>query len=105
DFISYLNFLLQFTQPTNPEEIDLMQRFAKIGIGPGRPFDATTIRPERVAAIDAGIADAKATMAEKAKTTLSSNGLFGSRAFLKNDYLTRAIAAEKGLYGNSIEEA
>ncbi len=105
DFIGYLNFLLQFTQPTNPEEVDLMQRFAKIGIGPGRPFDATTLSPARLAAIDAGIADAKAAMAEKAKATLSSNGLFGSRAFLKNDYLTRAIAAEKGLYGNSIEEA
>lgn len=44
-------------------------------------------------------------MSEKAKTMLSSNGLFGSRAFLENNYLTRAIAAEKGLYGNSIDEA
>ncbi len=82
-----------------------MAGFAKIGIGPGQPFDATALSPARLAAIDAGVADAKAAMAEKAKATLSSNGLFGSRAFLKNDYLTRAIGAEKGLYGNSIEEA
>lgn len=105
DFIRYLNFLLQFTQPTNPDEAGLMARFAKIGIGPGQPFDAAALSPARLAAIDAGVADAKAAMAEKAKATLSSNGLFGSRAFLKNDYLTRAIGAEKGLYGNSIEEA
>lgn len=105
DFIGYLNFLLLFTQPTHPSEVDLMQRFAKIGIGPGRPFDATTLSPSRLAAIDAGVMDAKATMSETAKSTLSSNGLFGSRDFLKNNYLTRAIAAEKGLYGNSIEEA
>jgi len=44
-------------------------------------------------------------MAAKAKTTLSSNGMFGTREDLKNDYLTRAIAAEKGLYGNSLVEA
>ncbi|MFI8720022.1 DUF1254 domain-containing protein [Stenotrophomonas sp. NPDC077464] len=105
DFIRYLNFLLQFTQPPHPSEVDLMQRFGRIGIGPGLPFDASTLSPQRVAAIDAGIADAKAEMASTAKTTLSSNGLFGTREFLKNNYLTRAIAAEKGLYGNSIEEA
>jgi len=105
DFIGYLNFLLQFTQPPHPSEAKLMQRFATIGIGPGVAFDATTLDPSLLAAIDSGIEDAKATMAEKSKTTLSSNGLFGTREFLKNDYLTRAIAAEKGLYGNSIDEA
>jgi hypothetical protein len=105
DFIGYLNFLLQFTQPPHPSETELMQRFATIGIGPGLPFDARTLPPARLAAIDAGVADAKAEMSEKAKTMLSSNGLFGSRAFLENNYLTRAIAAEKGLYGNSIDEA
>ena len=58
-----------------------------------------------LAAIDAGIADAKASLKERSDKTLSSNGLFGSRAFLKNDYMTRAVAAEMGLYGNSLEEA
>jgi hypothetical protein len=38
DFIAYLNFLLQFTQPTAPSETELMQRFAKIGIAPGAAF-------------------------------------------------------------------
>ena len=37
--------------------------------------------------------------------TFTSNGLFGSRAALGDDYMTRAVAAAKGLYGNSIEEA
>ncbi len=37
--------------------------------------------------------------------TLSSNGLFGSRANLKTDYLKRDLGAMKGLYGNSLEEA
>jgi hypothetical protein len=105
DFIGYINFLLQFAQPTVPSEKDLMARFAKIGIAPGKPWDASTSGPAMLAAIDHGVADAKAEMAEVAKKTLSSNGLFGSREFLKDDYMTRAMGAEKGLFGNSIEEA
>ena len=105
DFIAYLNFLLQFTQPPHPTETALMQRFAKIGIGPGLPFDASKVPAPLLAAIDQGVTDAKAAQAERSRTTLSSNGLFGSRADLKNDYMVRAIAAEKGLYGNSLVEA
>jgi hypothetical protein len=105
DFIGYINFLLQFGQPTVPAEQDLMARFAKIGIAPGKAWDPSKVNPDELAAIDKGIEDAKAAMAEVAKTTLSSNGLFGSRDLLKNDYMTRAMGAEKGLFGNSLEEA
>ncbi|WP_244544405.1 MULTISPECIES: DUF1254 domain-containing protein [unclassified Beijerinckia] len=105
DFIGYLNFLLQFAQPPHLSERGLMQRFAEIGIAPGKPWDATKVDPKQLAAIDAGIADAKIKFKEQSDKTLSSNGLFGSRSFLKNDYMKRAIAAEKGLYGNSLEEA
>ncbi|MBY2908558.1 DUF1254 domain-containing protein [Rhizobium leguminosarum] len=105
DFIGYINFLLQFAQPTVPSEKALMARFAKIGIAPGNPWDPSTVDPDELAAIDQGVADAQAEMAEVAKTTLSSNGLFGSRDLLKDDYMTRAMGAEKGLFGNSLEEA
>lgn len=105
DFIGYLNFLLQYTQPVHKSEVALMKRFSSIGIGPGRPFDAASLPAETLAAIDAGVKDAQDALAAKAKVTLSSNGLFGTRADLKNDFLTRAIAAEKGLYGNSLVEA
>lgn len=105
DFIGYVNFLLQFAQPTVPSEKDLMTRFAKIGLGPGIPWDASKADPSLLTAIDQGVDDAKAEMADVAKTTLSSNGLFGSRDLLKDDYMTRAMGAEKGLFGNSIEEA
>ncbi len=105
DFIGYLNFLLQFAQPTVPDETELMVRFAKIGIAPGKPWDASKVDPALLSAIDAGIGDAKTEMKKVAETTLSSNGLFGSRAFMHGDYMTRAMGAEKGLFGNSIEEA
>jgi hypothetical protein len=105
DFIGYINFLLQFAQPTVPSEKELMAKFAKIGIAPGAPWDASKVDPTTLAAIDKGVGDAKAEMEKVAKTTLSSNGLFGSRELLKNDYMTRAMGAEKGLFGNSLEEA
>ncbi|ANP85990.1 DUF1254 domain-containing protein [Rhizobium leguminosarum] len=105
DFIEYINFLLQFTQPTVGDEKDMMERFAKIGIGPGKSFDSTKVDPETLKAIDAGVEDAKASMKETAAKTLSSNGLFGNREFMRGNYMTRAMGAQKGLYGNSIEEA
>ena len=40
-----------------------------------------------------------------AAKTFSTNGLFGSRAQLKTNYLQRDVGAMKGLYGNSLEEA
>jgi len=105
EFICYLNSLLRFAQPPNKSEAALMKRFAKIGIGPGLPWDAAKVDPQLLAAIDAGIGDAKAAFKAQSEKTLSSNGLFGSRAFMKNNYMKRAIGAEKGLYGNSLEEA
>jgi hypothetical protein len=105
DFIGYLNFLLQFAVPPDPSEVTLRERFATIGIKPGAPWDASKVDPATLAAIDAGIADAKAELQKKLAVTLSSNGLFGSRESQHNDYLTRAVAAAKGMYGNSLEEA
>jgi hypothetical protein len=105
DFIGYLNFLLQFAEPPDPSEVGLRKRFEKIGIGPGWPWDASKIDPQLLAAIDAGAKDGQAAIDALAAKTFDTNGLFGSRAQLKNNYLNRAVAAMKGLYGNSIEEA
>lgn len=105
DFIAYLNFLLQFAQPADPSEIDLRKRFEDIGIGPGRAWDAAKVDPALLAAIDAGVADAAASLEKVVDVTKGSNGLFGTRQENGNDYMKRAVAAAMGLYGNSIEEA
>jgi hypothetical protein len=109
EFFSLLNFLLQFT-PSHPSEKTLMARFAKIGIGAGKPLDVNALTPETRKALEDGIADAWKTFAEFKKTQLdtgkktSADG-FGTRAYLKNDYLQRMSAAVLGIYGNSKEEA
>jgi len=109
EFFNILNFVLQFC-PTHPSEQDLMARFAKLGIGAGQLFNAQTLAPEIRGAVEGGMADAWKTLAEFKATDLdtgkvTSGDLFGTRQFLKNNYLYRMAAAVLGIFGNSKEEA
>ena len=104
----YLNFMLQFC-PTNPAETDLMSRFAKLNIGAGKTFDFSKLSPESQKAVTDGIADAGKDMDALMKRVnadeISSSDFFGTRDFLKGNYLYRYAGAKLGLYGNSGEEA
>lgn len=108
-FFGLLNFILQFC-PTNPSETALMARFAKVGIGAGKPFDAASLAPERRKAFEDGMADAWATFKKFKETQLdtgkrTSADSFGTRAYLKGNYLDRMSGAILGIYGNSKQEA
>ena len=105
DFIDYLNFLLQFAEPPHPTEVALRRRFASIGIVPGKPWEPSKVEPTLLAAIDAGVKEGQEELKKKLDVTFDSNSLFGPRDPAKNDYLQRAAAANKGIYGNSLEEA
>lgn len=104
-FITYLNFLLPFCQPPHPSEVDLLRRFARVGIGPGLELDVASLDPTLRQAVDDGVNDGIATLNAALAETTTSNGLFGTREDLGNDYLKRAVGASKGLYGNAVEEA
>jgi hypothetical protein len=104
-FIGYLNALLPF-MPTVPSERSMMARFARIGIGPGRPFDPNQLNPATRSAIEAGVSAAAANLRSKALAQKSSKGFFGTRDELGPDYLTyRSMGAMLGIYGNSSAEA
>jgi hypothetical protein len=109
EFFDILNFLLQFC-PTVPSETALMERFAKIGVVAGKTFGANKLTPEIRQALEQGMADAWKEF-EEFKTTqvdtgkVKSGELFGTREFLKNNYLYRMTAAVLGIYGNSKAEA
>jgi hypothetical protein len=107
EFFNILNFVLQFC-PTDPSETELMARFAKIGVGAGKSFDANKLSAEMKAAIEQGRADAYAAFAEGVKQmnagTLTSGDLFGTRQHMKNNYLNRWLGTI-GIYGNSKQEA
>ena len=104
----YLNFLLQFC-PTHPSEKDLMARFAKLNIGAGRDFAVDKLSADAKRAIGGGLTDAGNDFAMLQKRInaeeISSAELFGTREFLKNNYLYRFCGAKLGLYGNSGAEA
>ena len=78
-FIDYLNFLLRFAPAVDGEKAT-MERFAKIGIGPGRAFDPATIEPATRDAIEAGVEEgASKLQAELAKTTSSVESVWHVR--------------------------
>jgi hypothetical protein len=101
-----LNFVLQFC-PTDPSETELMANFAKIGVGAGKTIDASS--PEMKTALEQGIADAWADFAGLKKSIdagkVTAGDLFGTREYLKNNYLYRLAGAVLGIYGNSKQEA
>ena len=108
-FIGYTNFLLGQLAP-HPSEQALLERFATLGIGPNRRFDAARLSPEIRRAVEDGVAAARAKIAaqklgaEKNGWTLVT-GAFGNRERMQGNYLVRASAARFGLYGNDQEEA
>jgi len=107
-FFNILSFVLQFC-PTDPSEIELMERFAKINVGAGKTLDLSRLSPETTKAIEQGMADAWADFAQLAKLIgagkVTAGDLFGTREYLKNNYLYRMAAAVLGIFGNSKMEA
>jgi hypothetical protein len=107
-FFNVLNFVLQFC-PTHPSEKALMARFAEIGVGAGKHFDASQLPPEIKTAIEQGMADAWACFAEVKERVdrkeVTAGDVFGTREYLKNNYRYRMTAVVLGIFGNSKEEA
>lgn len=95
EFFNVLNNLLQFA-PTHPSEIELKARVARIGIGEDRVFDPSKLSPEIKSAIEQGMADAWVDINATAKKLdtgeITPGDCYGTRAYLKNNYLYRATA-------------
>ena len=109
EFFAILNFLFRFT-PTHPSETALMKRLAMAGLGQGQSFDVEALSADQRRAVDEGMAEAWQTFAKFKKEEVdtgkrtSADG-FGTREFLRNDYMNRMSSAVLGIYGNSKEEA
>jgi hypothetical protein len=87
-----------------------MERFGTIGVGAGKTIDINTLAPDMKQALEQGMADAwkefgdfKTTQIDTGKVT--SGDVFGTREYLKNNYLYRMAAAILGIFGNSKAEA
>lgn len=109
EFFKVLDFVLRFC-PEHPSERKLRADFATLGLGTGKPFDPAALKPEVQKVIAEGMADAWAAFKEHKETQVdtgkaSSADSFGTREFLKGDYLARMSGAALGIYGNSKAEA
>jgi hypothetical protein len=109
EFFNILNFILQFC-PTDPSETKLMARFARIGVGAGNALDVGALSPDMKTAMEEGIADAWVDFTNLQKEKIdtgevTAGDVFGTRAYLKNNYLYRMAGAVLGIGGNSKQEA
>jgi hypothetical protein len=104
ELFNLLSFILQYV-PVPPDEKDLRDRIAQIGIAPGEKIDIAALSSEMVEALKAGMADGQAEIDARRATTEKSENLFGTRAFINGDYVNRAVGAQMGILGNSKEEA
>lgn len=111
---NYLNYILQFAPPIGSAsvEIPLRERFAKIGIVAGKPFEINKLTAQQKADMKAGIKSGL----EKIKTAAANLGQnengwrvatsgFGDRADYNGKWIVRAAAAMAGIYGNDAVEA
>lgn len=109
EFFNVLDFVLRYC-PEHPSEQKLRAEFSRLGLGNSEPQDFTNLKPDITKALKEGIADAwaafklhKETLVDTGK--VSSADAFGTREFLKGDYLSRMSGAVLGIYGNSKDEA
>ena len=115
---NYLGFMLTLVK-TPQEEQALMKRFKKIGLGNEGKFDIKTLSPEIQMALEEGAKEGLSEMEKFVKDNTSdplvSAKIFGTREFLNKSakenynldelFILRAVAAYRGIYGNSGEEA
>jgi len=109
-FFDYLDFQLQFAPP-GPEEKDIREKLARLGIGAGKNFDFKALSPEQKAAVVEGMKAGEAEVEDGVKKIGTNiNGwhiasIAGDRAFFNGDWLKRAEGAKAGIYGNDAVEA
>ncbi len=114
----YLDVMLGLLEPV-AEEKELMERFAKLGIGTNNAFDIKSFEEDVQKAIEKGVEEGFQELETFIKVHIAdplvSAKTFGTREFLKNSakenyqledfFILRAVAAHMGLYGNSGAEA
>ena len=113
----YFDFALDQVE-THPDEIEFMEKLAKIGLGTPEKFTLQDKDSTFIKALEEGIKEAHTEMKnitiQTIKDPLAGIKCFGTREYLKgtasyfnlpNHYLQRAVVAQIGIYGNSGEEA
>jgi len=114
NFFTYLDAALEFV-PVTPDNKDIRERLASVGIGPGKGIELKDLSPEHREALKAVALLSMKEGDDKVKAYLDTgmtdiNGwklgaLFGDNSFYQGDWLKRSAAAMGGIYGNDAAEA
>ncbi|QGM46073.1 DUF1254 domain-containing protein [Methylocystis heyeri] len=110
NFFEYLDFALQFA-PAQPNEIEIRENLASIGIGPGKTFDFKELSLKDKLELAAGMKLGELKLEEAVKKAgVDINGwrvtsAGGDSAFFNGVWLQRAVIAKAGIYANDAEEA
>ena len=105
DTLDYLAFLLPYISLQQPQEQQMLDRFARIGLVPGKPFRLQDHSPEDQTAILAGVEAGVADVIKAANSATTSVGLLGSKDEIAYNYLNRSAGVAVGIFGNSPAEA
>ncbi|WP_246716346.1 DUF1214 domain-containing protein [Martelella soudanensis] len=104
NYWSLAAFLLQFA-PSYPGDEAQRENLAKLDIREGVTWPGADLSSETVALMkEVPVATEKEIRDEAARLTDSSK-IFGTPEFMKGQYMTRAAAAQGGIYGNTVQEA
>jgi hypothetical protein len=92
EFWSLANFALSLTTP-HPQDREMLDRIAVIGVVAGRPWAASSLDPDVAEAIDDGRADAVSRLMRSAAEALGPDLLRRSRFATDRDYFRRALGS------------
>lgn len=102
DFFTVVAHVLQYADPPHPDEVEMRKNFERLGIVPGQPFDSASLSPERRRAVFDGMADGQRLIDAKLESVAGNTEFsFGTREFLRNDYVARATGAQTRIGANA----
>jgi hypothetical protein len=110
NFFEYLDFALQLA-PEEPNEKEIRDRLARIGVGAGKTLNFKDLSPEDKREIGLGMREGERKVDEavanagKRINFWQVSSLPGDSAHYNGDWLKRATTAKAGIYGNDAVEA
>lgn len=104
DYWSIAAFLLQFA-PAWPGDEPQREGLARLGVKPGAAWPGADVSPNLADQIRAGAITAYEEVHSTAVALTDSSKIFGTPEQMQGQYLTRAAAADGGIYGNTVQEA
>jgi len=99
EFWTYANFVMSLTTP-NPQDEDVLERIAEIGVAPGKQWDASALPDGIATAVADGMGEAQKELKDGANNITDPSLFFRSRQDLDKDWFDRALGVLAGIFGN-----